>query len=404
MNLLLIHPNFPGQFKLLAKALSREEDWRIVGIGNGERSAAEVGRLTYRHYNLPTGPAEVAFPLAMDFESHVRIGKSVAELMASLRKQGFRPDLILAHPGWGDALFATEIFPEARFIAYLEYFYKTRTCDLDFDEEFPPSQFDMRFVPLRNATNMLAFAAASRCITPTQWQANLFPPPIRAGIDVIHEGIDTEKVAPDPNASFQLPNGAQLTRADEVVTYVSRSLEPYRGFHVFMRALPELLRSRPKAQVVFLGREEVSYGRQHPSGKSWKTVMMEEVGAKLDLSRVHFLGNLAYGDYLDLLRISSVHTYLTYPFVLSWSFLEAMACGCTIVGSTTGPILEVLQDRDNGRTVGFFDRVSLIETICELLDDPAQRERLSWRARQTIVERYDFKTCTYPKYLELLQT
>lgn len=403
MNLLLLHPNFPGQFKLLTKALSLREGWQLVAVGNGERSEAEVGHLNYFHYNHPTGPAEATFPVAQDFAEHARTGKTVADVLTRLRVHGFQPDVILAHPGWGDAMFAREVFPEAKLIAYLEYFYNTRHCDLDFDPEFPPASIDMRYVPMRNATNLMAFAAASRCITPTPWQASLFPQPIRSQLHVLHEGIDTAHVMPNPYASFQLPNGATLTRADEVVTYVSRSLEPYRGFHIFMRSLPELMRQRPKAQFLLVGREDVSYGRRHPSGKPWKSVMLDEVGAELDQSRIHFLGNLAYDDYLDLLRISSVHVYLTYPFVLSWSFLEAMACGCTIIGSGTGPVLDVLKDGENGRTVGFFDKAALIDTICELLDDPAQRERLSRRARETVVENYDFETRIFPKYLDLLQ-
>jgi glycosyltransferase involved in cell wall biosynthesis len=248
----------------------------------------------------------------------------------------------------------------------------------------------------------MAFAAASRCLTPTRWQAGLFPPQIASQLEVIHEGIDTAQVAPNPAATFRLPNGEVLSRDDEVITYVSRSLEPYRGFHVFMRALPEILRRRPKARILLVGREEVSYGQKHPSGQSWKNVMLNEVGADLDPARVHFLGQVPYAEYLDLLRVSSVHVYLTYPFVLSWSFLEAMACGCTMLGSATGPVLEVLKDRENGRTVDFFDRAALVDILGELLDDQAQRRRLSQAARETVLEHYDFKTRTLPRYLDLL--
>ncbi|NBJ11595.1 glycosyltransferase [Microvirga arsenatis] len=402
MNLLLLHPNFPGQFKRLAKELMGREEWRIVGIGEGERGSGGAERITYRGYSHPTGPAEAAFPLGTDFAEHARRGRTVADLAQALKDKGFRPDVILAHPGWGDALFVPEVFPEARFIAYLEYFYRAQDSDLDFDPELRVRSRDLRTVPLRNATNLLAFAAADCCVTPTRWQAGLFPPQIGSQIEVIHEGIDTAHAAPNPAAAFALPNGAVLSQADEVVTYVSRSLEPYRGFHVFMRSLPEILKRRPKAQVVLVGREEISYGQNHASGQSWKRVMLEEVGADLDMSRVHFLGQLPYDAYLDLLRVSSVHVYLTYPFVLSWSFLEAMACGCTMLGSATGPVLEVLKDGENGRSVGFFDRAALVDTLCELLDDPAQRRRLSQAARETVLEHYDFKTRTFPRYLDLL--
>ncbi|MBF9197341.1 glycosyltransferase [Microvirga terrestris] len=402
MNLLLLHPNFPGQFKRLAKELMGREGWRIVGIGEGERGSGGAEQITYRGYRHPTGPAEAVFPLGLDFAEHARRGRTVADLAQSLKDKGFRPDVILAHPGWGDALFVPEIFPEARFIAYLEYFYRVQNSDLDFDPELRVRGGDLRTVPLRNTTNLMAFAAASRCVTPTRWQAGLFPPQIGSQIEVIHEGIDTAQVAPNPAATFTLPNGRVLSCDDEVVTYVSRSLEPYRGFHVFMRALPEILERRPNSQVVLVGREEVSYGQNHPGGGSWKSAMLEEVGAGLDRGRVHFVGQLAYDDYLDLLRVSSVHVYLTYPFVLSWSFLEAMACGCTMLGSATGPVLEVLRDGENGRTAGFFDRKALVDILSELLDDPAQRRRLSQGARETVLEHYDFKTRSLPRYLDLL--
>jgi glycosyltransferase involved in cell wall biosynthesis len=399
----MIHPNFPGQFKLLARELAERNGWDIVGLGNGERPAQETKHLSYLHYNHPTGPAEAVFPMAQGQAEHARRGSTVADMLLSLKDKGYSPDVILAHPGWGDALFVREVFPDTRFIAYMEYYYRSRGSDIDFDPEFPVPQSDVRFASLRNSTNLQAFAEASQSITPTQFQASLFPDVIRSRLDIVHEGIDTQAIAPSPTASFRLSDGRVLSRSDEVVTYVSRSLEPYRGFHVFMRALPKLMRRRPKAQFVIVGREGVSYGRRHPSGKSWKAVLLEEVGRDLDLSRVYFVGNLGYGDYLDLLRISSAHLYLTYPFVLSWSFLEAMACGCAMVGSATAPVLEVLEDGVNGRTVGFFDRAALVETVNELLDDPPQRDKLARAARETVIERYDFRTRTFPKYLDLLK-
>lgn len=403
MNVLLIHPNYPGQFKLLAKELSTRENCHVVGIGRGDRTPAVTGGVSYHAYYHPTGPSEAIFPAAQSIDEHVRRGRTVADIASSLKDRGFRPDIVVAHPGWGDALFIPEVFPGARFIAYLEYFYTTRDSDIDFDPEFPVPTSDLRYVPLRNSTNLLAFAAAAQSITPTPWQASLFPAPIRQQLQVLHEGIDTQAVTPDDGATFRLDNGRVLTRADEVITYVSRSLEPYRGFHVFMRTLPELLRRRSQAQVLIVGREGVSYGRVPASGRSWKAQMLDEVGSDLDLSRVHFLGNLGYTDYLDVLRVSSAHVYLTYPFVLSWSFLEAMACGCTMVGSATGPVLDVLEDGHNGRTVGFFDQRALVDTVCELLDDPEQRARLARNARATVVERYDFRTRTFPQYLDLLK-
>jgi glycosyltransferase involved in cell wall biosynthesis len=221
-------------------------------------------------------------------------------------------------------------------------------------------------------------------------------------IFLVAEPIDTETAKPNPDASYKLPNGRTLSRSDEVITFVARSLEPYRGFHVFMRAVPDLLRRRPRAHVVIVGRDDVSYGRRPSEGSSWREVLLRELRDHVDLSRISSLGQLPYAEYLSVLQISSVHVYLTYPFVLSWSLLEAMACGCAIVGSATGPVLEVIEDGRNGRLVDFFDRKALVDTVSELLDDKAARERLGRSARATVVEQFDFKTRSLPAYQTLL--
>src|SRR5262249_39707104 len=158
---------------------------------------------------------------------------------------------------------------------------------------------------------------------PTIWQRSRYPAIYQPRISVIHEGVDTEIVKPDPNASITINDTLRLTAADEVVTYVSRNLEPYRGFHVFMRAIPEILKRRPNAYIVIVGGDEVSYGRAHISGKPYRQVMLEEV--PVDPDRVHFVGKIPYNIYLQLLQVSGAHVYLTYPFVLSWSMIEAMA-------------------------------------------------------------------------------
>ena len=321
----------------------------------------------------------------------------------TLRARGFEPDTVVAHPGWGDAAFIREVFPNCNYVAYLEYYYRSGNSDVDFNSEFPPPQTDLQYVYLRNATNLLAFAKSSSAITPTQWQASLFPEKIRNQLVVMHDGVDSQIAAPSPGSEFELPNGRILTSNDEVITYVARSLEPYRGFHIFMRALPRLLRSKPKAQVVIVGNTGVSYGRRPKDGTSWKSFLLNEVGSDLDLTRIHFLNAVPYKTFIQLMRVSSVHVYLTYPFVLSWSFLEAMSCECTILGSSTGPVLDVLKDGENGRLVNFFDHKRLAEIIEELLEDPAQRRRLGIAARQTILHNFDFRTKILPLYSELLE-
>ena len=225
---------------------------------------------------------------------------------------------------------------------------------------------------------------------------------MQSRISVLHEGVDTHRVKPKPSARFHLSGASRtLTRDDEVVTYVARNLEPYRGFHIFMRALPQLLRRRKALQVVIVGGDGVSYGAPPPPRSTFRAMMLEELGSKLDLERVHFVGRLNYNDYLSLLQVSSVHVYLTYPFVLSWSFIEAMACGCLIVGSATAPVLEVLRDGVNGLTVDFFAHAKLASRIESALADPAKMRAIRKAARATAVREFDFNDVLLPQWLSL---
>lgn len=402
MNLLVLHPNYPGQLGKPATGMAEREGWKLVAVGRGPREPERVMSAHYCYYDKFVSPLEVDFPPIEVLGQHVRQGRAVAEQLWLLKERGFQPDIVFAHPSWGDAIFVRDIYPRARVVAYLEYFYRSVDSDIDFDPEFPPSKSDLQYVLLRNATNMLAFAAADACVTPTQWQASGFPNNVRNALTVLHEGVDTRKVAPDPTAAVTLPSGDILSVTDEVLTYVARSLEPYRGFHIFMRLLPELLGRRPDLRVLIVGGDGVSYGRSPGGGKTWRQEMLEEVGDSIDLSRVHFLGQLSYADYLEVLRVSTVHVYLTYPFILSWSLLEAMSAGCAIVASSTGPVTEVIDDGVNGRLCGFFDAAGLADRIEELLDDRSLRERLGVAARETIIERYDFDTKIFPQYRALL--
>jgi len=271
-----------------------------------------------------------------------------------------------------------------------------------FDPEFHSIFNEPARLRARNAINLMAFASADWGHTATHWQHSLYPPEMRPRISVLHEGVDTEWIRPDAEASFVLPDsGRTLTRADEVITYVARNLEPYRGFHVFMRALPRLLARRARAQVVILGGDEVSYGAPAPPQSSFREMMLKELKGKVDLKRVHFLGLVDHAAYTSLLQISSAHVYLTYPFVLSWSFIEAMACGCLVVGSSTPPVQEVLLDGVNGLTVDFFDPGKIADRIEYALEQGHRLQPLREAARATAVEHFDLKSVLLPRWLAL---
>jgi glycosyltransferase involved in cell wall biosynthesis len=300
---------------------------------------------------------------------------------------------VVAHIGWGEGLYLRDAFPDASIVAYCEFYYHAEGHDVGFDPEFPPARDSAIHLRTRNAVQLLSLEAAHRGLSPTAWQRGVFPASQRDKIAVIHDGIDVARVAPDPAARFVLPDGRTLVAGDPVVTYVARNLEPYRGFHVFMRTLPQILARHPRAQVVIVGGDEVSYGRPPAEGGSWRDRLLGELAGKLDLARVHILGKLPYARYLTLLQVSAAHVYLTYPFVLSWSMLEAMAAGCLMVASSTGPVTEVLRDRRNGLLVDFFDRDAIADRVGWALDHPEDARALREAARQTIVEHYPLDRC-----------
>jgi glycosyltransferase involved in cell wall biosynthesis len=323
---------------------------------------------------------------------------------AELARQGFVPDLVCLHPSWGEGLFLREILPAARIINYYEFYYRAHGSDVGFDQEFQRITADERGrLRIRNSVHLLSLEDADWGWSPTQWQASQFPPQFLPGISVIHDGIDTGRARPDSEARFQV-EGRVFSAGDRVVTYVARNLEPYRGFHVFMRALPAILALHADVHVVIVGADGVSYGKPPMVGENWRQALLAEVGNVIDHSRIHFVGRIPYDRYLSLLQVSNAHVYLTYPFVLSWSMLEAMAAGCAVVASRTAPVEEVIEDGKNGLLFDFFSPAALAETVGRVLDDPLLRRRLGEAARTAIVEGYDLQSICLPRQLAMVDS
>jgi glycosyltransferase involved in cell wall biosynthesis len=397
MNYLFIHQNFPAQYRHVVRHLASQP-------GNTVRF------ITQPNDNVMPGIDKVTYPkdervavnchaYSADIDRAIHTGATVADVCRGLRDHGFRPDLIVGHSGWGETLFVKDVYPDVPLLANFEFYYHSRGVDVDFDPEFVSAFSDPSRLRTRNAINLLAFDAADWGHSATQWQRNLYPPEMRPRISVLHEGVDTDQARPEPRASFKLPGSRRaLSRKDEVITYVARNLEPYRGFHIFMRSLPQLLRRRKNAQVVIVGGDGVSYGAPPAPRSTYREMMLQEVGSKLDLGRVHFTGMLDYSSYLKLLQVSSAHVYLTYPFVLSWSFIEAMACGCLVVGSSTAPVLEVLRDGENGLAVDFFSPKKLANRIESALEQSDRMQPLRQAARQTAVRDFDLKRVLLPRW------
>lgn len=309
----------------------------------------------------------------------------------------------MAHPGWGEALFLKDLYPRSKHIYYFEYYYHSTGGDLGFDPELPCTADDQLRVRIKNNTQLQALVACDQGISPTPWQRSRYPEVFQPRIQVMHEGVDTTRLKPKTDVLFATPSGVILSRKDKVVTYVARNLEPYRGFHVLMRSLQKLQELQPDVHVVVVGNDGVSYGRVAPDKRTYKAVYHAEVQDKVDWSRVHFTGKLPYERYLQVLQVSTVHMYLTYPFVLSWSMLEAMACGCVVVGSDTPPVRDVIRPGENGLLVDFFDTHAWAQTVSETLNNPTLRNRLSAQARADMVEQYDLQTVCLPRILRWIE-
>jgi glycosyltransferase involved in cell wall biosynthesis len=401
MNFVFIHQNFPGQYRHLARYFADQPGNAVYFITQANGNAMRgVTKITYR----PGFPASSnCHPFAVDTERAIRTGAAVAAACRGLIDQGIHPDFVIGHNGWGETLFVKDVFADIPLLSYFEFYYHAHGADIDFDPEFASVFADPARLRARNAINLIGFEAADWGHTATRWQRSLYPPRMQRRVTALHEGVDTDMVRPEPTAWLNLRDrGVSLTRNDEIITYVSRNLEPYRGFHVFMRALPEILRRRPRAHVLIVGGDGVSYGTAPPQSRTYREWMLAEVGSRLDLARVHFLGQVPYECYLRILQLSSVHVYLTYPFVLSWSFIEALAAGCPVIGSATPPVLEVLEDGVNGLTVDFFATRAIADRIDEVLDHPDRMQQLRAAARRTAVAKFDLKRHQLPRWSSLI--
>lgn len=394
MNVLFVHNNFPAQFTQLARFLQQRSDVQVAAVG--ARTSRSIEGVKLLKYALSNVDVSQSHPFARRFDMECHRAEQVLYNLTALKSSGFVPDVILAHPGWGEALPIRTVFPKARLIIYCEFFYSSFDRDVGFDPEFPMMGMDGHVgLHLKNAATLLALSECDAGVAPTHWQRSTFPELFHDKIAVLHEGIDTARAQPSPGASFRLPSGKLLTAKDEVVTFAARNLEPLRGYHIFMRALPRILAERPNAHALIIGGDGTSYGASPPAGTTWKSLFMSEISERIDPKRLSFVGHLTYQDYLRALQVSSAHVYLTYPFVLSWQLLEAMSVGCLVIGSDTAPVREVLNER-NGIKVPFFDIEGLAERVVDAL---AHRDRFSdirAAARQTILDRYDLAQSCLP--------
>lgn len=400
MRILFIHQAFPAQFRHLAPAL-RREGHEVRALGAAAQPLESVAVTAYS----PASPPAASHGWGSDFSQQLAQGAACATAAAVMEKEGWRPDLIIGHPGWGEMLCLRDLWPDIPQLHYLEFYYRASGLDADFDPECRIRGWEAAArLRARNATNLLSLEMMDVGLSPTSWQRSTYPADVQPRIQVIHDGIDTGRLRPDPSAMLRLVDGTALQAGMEIVTFASRNLEHCRGYHRFIRALPRLMALRPAARIVIIGGNDVSYGPSPPPGAAgWKDRYLAEVAGRIDPRRLIFTGPVDHDSFIRLMQISAAHVYLTYPFVLSWSMLEAMSCGTLVIGSRTPPVSEVIADGQNGLLVDFFDEDELAERVASCLAEPSQFRALRVDARQTILQRYDLHAVCLPRQLALIE-
>jgi glycosyltransferase involved in cell wall biosynthesis len=379
---LFVHQNFPGQFLHIVRHLVAARQHDIVFIT--ENNDNVINGVRKVPYAKPSPAAAEAHIAARELDGAVRRADAVGRTAANLKLLGYEPDIIIGHQGWGEMLNLRDVWPKIPMLGYMEFYYQPIGIDVGFDPEFPVGVDDFPRIRAKNAINHIALNLDAEGQSPTEWQISTYPEWARKRINLLWEGVNLDVCKPDPKirrAPLTI-GGMTIEPSDKLVTYVSRDLEPYRGFPLMMRAIPHLLRARKDIKIVMVGGDGVSYGNPPPTGGTWREVMLREIGAGIDLSRVVFPGRIPYEAYLSMLQRSDAHVYLTYPFVASWSLREALAIGCAIVGSDTQPVREFITHGENGLLTSFFDPPGIANAAVALIEDTGLSRRLRNNARQ----------------------
>ncbi len=397
MNFLFIHQNFPGQFCHLASELA-EQGHQVValGINEADKNKPLSDKVKHIRYKLNRSTTKGIHPLASEMETKIIRAEACAAACNQLKSKGYNPDLIYGHPGWGEMLFLKTIYPDVPMVCFMEYFYGEEGYDAGFDMEFAENRDWVKKSSLimKNAYLHLTLEQSDWNVSPTHFQQGTFPEKWKHKFSVIHDGVNVKIAKPsNENISIKLPDGAIITKKNKIVPFIDRRLEPYRGFHSFVRSIPHIQRQNPNAHIVIIGGQEgTSYGPKCPEGE-WKDHFMKEIKGQYDPALVHFTGSITHDKFIKLMQMTSCHVYLTYPFVLSWSLLEAMACEAPIVGSNTAPVTELIKNGSNGMITDFFSPTDIADSVTELINNKSLSESYGKNARQTILRDYSLDDC-----------
>ncbi|MGJ5619477.1 glycosyltransferase family 4 protein [Sulfitobacter sp. MF3-043] len=400
MNFLFVHQNMPGQYRELVQWLAARGAHRIYFLTQ-RKNAPSLNGIETRLYKTHRSATKDSYGLSRVWEEATGNGFGAALAAKELEtKEVFKPDIVIGHVGWGELTFIKQIWPDVPVIGLFEFYYNLGGGLVGFDPDDPISEQTPFLMQARNAVPLANIETVDMGQCPTPWQRDQFPNSFHDRMYVCHDGIRTDKLLPNPKVTLGLGRlGRELTRNDEVITYVARNLEKARGFHVFMRALPRILKERPNARVLIVGGNDTSYGGKSKHRGGLRAEMEAEVGADIDWDRVHFLGQVPYLDYQKIIQISRCHIYLTMPFVLSWSLLESMSMGAVIVASDVAPVREAIIDGETGLLVDFFDHIAIASRVVDVLARPEEFSHLRQAARDHVIEKYDFLTRCLPQHI-----
>jgi glycosyltransferase involved in cell wall biosynthesis len=388
INIVFIHYELPGQFLHLIRYLSKHSGYNVYGICHEhakESCDSNLFKTLYTYQEKDIGSI-ATHHYVTDIQRCVLRAQAVTEVLQQCLSQQINFDIAVSHTGWGEALYFKDFYPETPLLGYVEFYFHATGADIGFDPSYPLSKDQTLQVKTLNSQLLLGMNECDVLITPTNWQKSLFPTMWQSKINVIHEGVDIDYCKPNEQVFLTLPDGTQLTRQDEVITYTARNLEPYRGFPTLIKAVERICQKRPNCHIIITGGDDVSYSKKLPYGECYREVCVKSVS--IPNERVHFLGHVPYSTHIQILQLSSVHLYLTYPFVLSWSFIEAMACGCTIIASDTQPVMDILEPEINGIAVNFFDDEQIAIQVEAVLNHPQRKKHLGLAARKKIERHY----------------
>jgi glycosyltransferase involved in cell wall biosynthesis len=400
MKILFVHQNMPGQYREMIQWLAAQNQHQLVFMTQRDPvpKIKGVATVQYRPHHTP---AQDSYALSRSWEAATGVGYGAMRAARTLKeKHGFTPDIILGHTGWGELLFLKEVWPDVPVLGFFEYFHILEGGAICFNQEAPPTEDERLLQLVRSTVTNSSLNAVDLGVVPTRWQRDTFPSYFQDKFYCCHDGIRTDLLKPDPEVQITLGRlDRPVTRQDEIFTYMARNMERARGFHTFMRALPQIQAERPNARALIIGGNGNSYGAksQHPGGMRGE--MEEELGDRVDWSRVHFLGKVPYDIYQRVIQISRCHLYLSMPFVLSWSCLEAMSMGATMVGADVAPVREAITHGKTGVLVDFFDTDALARQVVDVLARPDDYAHLGPAARKHVVETYDFKTRCLPVHI-----